>query len=69
MIDVRQCFLGCLAQASYLIVSDGIAAVVDPRFGLVQIATAFVPHGATGSTANGCSVRPVQEVGRKRKAR
>ncbi|MDB5028033.1 MAG: beta-lactamase domain protein [Candidatus Eremiobacteraeota bacterium] len=31
MVDVRQYFLGCLSQASYLIVSGGIAAVIDPR--------------------------------------
>ena len=29
--DVRQFYLGCLAQASYMIASDGEAAVVDPR--------------------------------------
>ena len=30
-MDFKQFYLGCLAHASYLIGSDGEAAVVDPR--------------------------------------
>jgi len=30
-MEFEQFYLGCLAQASYLIGSDGEAAIVDPR--------------------------------------
>jgi hydroxyacylglutathione hydrolase len=31
MMQFKQFYLGCLAQASYLIGSEGEAAIVDPR--------------------------------------
>jgi len=31
MVQVEHFFLGCLAHASYLVASDGIAAVIDPQ--------------------------------------
>jgi hydroxyacylglutathione hydrolase len=50
----RQMYLGCLAQASYVIGSSGVAAVVDPRRDVEDyIATA---------SANGLSIRYVIET-------
>ena len=44
--DVRQFYLGCLAQASYMVVSDGEAAVIDPRRDVEIYAEAAAERGA-----------------------
>ncbi|HKE29851.1 MAG TPA: hypothetical protein VKB88_46195 [Bryobacteraceae bacterium] len=31
MVTIENFYLGCLAHASYLVASDGIAAVIDPQ--------------------------------------
>ena len=43
----RQSYLGCLAQASYLIGSDDEVAVVDPRRDVDEYITAAVQNGLT----------------------
>jgi len=43
----EQFYLGCLAHASYLIASDGDAAIVDPQRDVEQYLAAAAKHGAT----------------------
>jgi glyoxylase-like metal-dependent hydrolase (beta-lactamase superfamily II) len=49
MIDVamhlKQFYLGCLAHASYLVGSDGEAAVVDPRRDVDEYVAEAEAHG------------------------
>jgi hypothetical protein len=30
-VQIERFYLGCLAHASYMVASDGIAAVIEPR--------------------------------------
>ena len=43
----KQFYLGCLAQASYMIGSDGEAAVVDPRRDVEEYLDAARENGLT----------------------
>ncbi len=46
-MEFKQFYLGCLAQASYLIGSDGEAAVVDPRRDVEEYLAFADEHGLT----------------------
>ena len=45
-VQIERFYLGCLAHASYLIVSDGMAAVVDPQRDVEIYLEAAARHGA-----------------------
>ena len=45
----KQFYLGCLAHASYLIGSEGEAAVVDPRRDVEEYLAGGGRRGASGS--------------------
>jgi glyoxylase-like metal-dependent hydrolase (beta-lactamase superfamily II)/rhodanese-related sulfurtransferase len=45
-VQVERFYLGCLAHASYLVVSEGVAAVIDPQRDIQIYLDAAVRHGA-----------------------
>jgi hydroxyacylglutathione hydrolase len=43
----EQCYLGCLAHASYILISQGEAVIVDPQRDIEMYCEAAAAHGAT----------------------